>query len=49
VADERVFKKPNVFIPERWTIQKELTIDASVFTPFSAGAYLQTTAYTRKW
>jgi len=37
--DERVFKKGDEFIPERWTSQPELTIDASVFTPFSVGRY----------
>lgn len=40
MADERVFKKPNDFIPERWTTRKELTVDASVFTPFSVGKVL---------
>ncbi|KIW87852.1 uncharacterized protein Z519_11436 [Cladophialophora bantiana CBS 173.52] len=33
--DERNFKRPEEFIPERWTTKPELTVDASVFVPFS--------------
>lgn len=35
--DERVFSRPDEFIPERWTTKPELTKDASVFAPFSVG------------
>ncbi|KAJ4026558.1 hypothetical protein NW752_001508 [Fusarium irregulare] len=35
--DERCFARPNEFIPERWTTKPELTIDSSVYAPFSTG------------
>ncbi|KIX92393.1 uncharacterized protein Z520_11868 [Fonsecaea multimorphosa CBS 102226] len=35
--DERNFRRPEEFIPERWTTNPELTVDASVFVPFSYG------------
>ncbi|KAG8672181.1 hypothetical protein FPOAC1_005443 [Fusarium poae] len=35
--DERCFVRPLEFIPERWTTQPELTIDSSVYAPFSTG------------
>ncbi|KAL4934942.1 hypothetical protein BDV06DRAFT_217788 [Aspergillus oleicola] len=37
--DKRCFQHPNSFIPERWTDQPELIIDASVFVPFNKGTY----------
>ncbi|KAL5339787.1 cytochrome p450 monooxygenase [Aspergillus crustosus] len=37
--DKRCFNDPHSFIPERWTTQPELNPDASVFIPFSNGAY----------
>ncbi|KAJ3538809.1 hypothetical protein NM208_g5743 [Fusarium decemcellulare] len=37
--DKRAFERPNEFIPERWTAQKELTKDASIFAPFSVGRF----------
>ncbi|KAL4865830.1 hypothetical protein BDV12DRAFT_210914 [Aspergillus spectabilis] len=37
--DERCFKHPHSFLPERWTTHPELNHDASVFIPFSNGAY----------
>ncbi|KAH0847540.1 Tryprostatin B 6-hydroxylase [Fonsecaea pedrosoi] len=37
--DERNFKRPEEFLPERWTTNPELTVDASVFVPFSSGPY----------
>ncbi|KAF4980177.1 hypothetical protein FZEAL_3755 [Fusarium zealandicum] len=37
--DKRVFERPNEFIPERWTTQRELTKDDSVFAPFSIGRF----------
>ncbi|EEU36092.1 uncharacterized protein NECHADRAFT_87276 [Fusarium vanettenii 77-13-4] len=33
--DERVFLRPNEFLPERWTSQPDLVKDASAFAPFS--------------
>ncbi|KAI8650453.1 hypothetical protein NCS57_01379100 [Fusarium keratoplasticum] len=35
--DERVFLRPNEFLPERWTSQPDLVKDASAFAPFSMG------------
>ncbi|KAJ5805507.1 Cytochrome P450 [Penicillium pulvis] len=37
--DERVFVRPNEFLPERWTTHPELVKDPSVFIPFSSGPY----------
>ncbi|KAI1841941.1 hypothetical protein JX266_011911 [Neoarthrinium moseri] len=37
--DDRYFTNANEFIPERWTTQKELTKNESVFVPFSTGRY----------
>ncbi|PKX89091.1 cytochrome P450 [Aspergillus novofumigatus IBT 16806] len=37
--DERNFERPEEFIPERWTTQKELVLKPSVFTPFLSGTY----------
>ncbi|KAE8375424.1 cytochrome P450 [Aspergillus bertholletiae] len=37
--DERVFVRPEEFLPERWTTQPELVKDASAFIPFNAGPY----------
>ncbi|KAJ5919142.1 cytochrome P450 oxidoreductase [Penicillium verhagenii] len=38
--DERVFGRPNEFVPERWTTEPELIKDASAFIPFGAGPYV---------
>ncbi|KAK6222379.1 hypothetical protein LQW54_001079 [Pestalotiopsis sp. IQ-011] len=35
--DERFFSRPDEFIPTRWTTEKELNVDDSVFHPFSTG------------
>ncbi|KAL4933800.1 cytochrome P450 [Aspergillus undulatus] len=37
--DERCFKQPDTFIPERWTDRPELTLDASVLVPFNNGTH----------
>jgi cytochrome P450 family 628 len=37
VLDERFFLRPDEFIPTRWTTQKELNVDDSIFHPFSTG------------
>ncbi|KAL2803165.1 cytochrome P450 monooxygenase [Aspergillus granulosus] len=37
--DKRCFKRPQEFLPERWTSQLELIHDASAFIPFSIGTY----------
>ncbi|KAH6988520.1 benzoate 4-monooxygenase cytochrome P450 [Ilyonectria destructans] len=37
--DARCFKRPDEFIPERWTTQPELVKDGSAFAPFSMGKY----------
>ncbi|KAL4867807.1 hypothetical protein BDV12DRAFT_209525 [Aspergillus spectabilis] len=37
--DERVFARPNEFLPERWTTQLELVKEPSAFIPFNAGPY----------
>lgn len=36
-SDERYFEKPLKFIPERWTTERELTKNSSVFIPFLIG------------
>jgi cytochrome P450 len=41
LTDERCFVRPLEFIPERWTTQPELTIDSSVYAPFSTGKNIQ--------
>jgi len=46
--DDRVFKRGNEFIPERFTSQQELTVDASVFTPFSVGMLRQEDCFNQK-
>ena len=35
--DPRCFARPEEFIPERWTSEPELVLDASVYAPFSIG------------
>lgn len=37
MTDERVFSRPNEFLPERWTTQPELVKDSSAFIPFNSG------------
>ncbi|KAJ5758202.1 Cytochrome P450 [Penicillium nucicola] len=37
--DERLFPRPNEFLPERWMAQSELVKDPSVFIPFYTGPY----------
>ncbi|KAH7125219.1 cytochrome P450 [Dendryphion nanum] len=37
--DERNFRQPAEFIPERWTSKPELCINKSAFLPFLTGAY----------
>ncbi|KAL2837526.1 cytochrome P450 [Aspergillus pseudodeflectus] len=37
--DERVFVRPNEFLPERWISEPELVKDSSAFIPFNAGPY----------
>ncbi|CAJ0552460.1 Ff.00g064390.m01.CDS01 [Fusarium sp. VM40] len=37
--DKRHFARPLEFIPERWTSSPELTMNGSVFAPFSIGRY----------
>ncbi|KAL6407680.1 cytochrome p450 [Ilyonectria robusta] len=37
--DARYFERPDEFLPQRWSTEKELTKDASVFVPFSTGRY----------
>ncbi|KAH8896942.1 benzoate 4-monooxygenase cytochrome P450 [Thozetella sp. PMI_491] len=37
--DDRMFVHPNKYIPERWTSEKHLTKNASIFAPFSTGRY----------
>ncbi|RYP67974.1 hypothetical protein DL769_005621 [Monosporascus sp. CRB-8-3] len=40
LTDERLFPRPEEFIPERWTTRRdELVRDASVFVPFSMGVF----------
>jgi len=39
LLDERNFKRPEEFIPERWTTKPELTVDSSVFIPFAYGMF----------
>lgn len=42
-ADERVFSRPQEFIPERWTTQPELVKDSTVFIPFNGGMFYSLT------
>jgi hypothetical protein len=35
--DARFFEDPDEFHPERWTSQRQMVKNASVFQPFSAG------------
>ncbi|KAK8044498.1 cytochrome p450 monooxygenase [Apiospora rasikravindrae] len=35
--DPRCFARPEEFIPERWTTEPDLVLDASVYAPFSIG------------
>ncbi|CAG8978209.1 hypothetical protein HYALB_00011444 [Hymenoscyphus albidus] len=37
--DERLFKCPDRFIPERWTTRRELVTEAACFTPFHIGSF----------
>lgn len=37
LLDERVFQRPQEFLPERWTTQPELVKDPSAFIPFNGG------------
>lgn len=37
--DPRAFSRPDEFIPERWTTEPELILDASVYAPFSLGRF----------
>ncbi|KAJ5963151.1 Cytochrome P450 [Penicillium waksmanii] len=37
--DNRVFERPQEFLPERWTTQPELVKDPAAFIPFNAGPY----------
>jgi hypothetical protein len=37
MTDERVFSRPNEFLPERWTTEPELVKDSSAFIPFNSG------------
>ncbi|PLB48736.1 cytochrome P450 monooxygenase [Aspergillus steynii IBT 23096] len=37
--DERMFARPNEFLPERWTTQPELVKDPAAFTPFNIGSH----------
>jgi cytochrome P450 len=39
VIDERYFKEPDKWIPERWSTQPELIKDRAAFIPFSIGPY----------
>ncbi|KAK7942602.1 cytochrome P450 monooxygenase FCK2 [Apiospora aurea] len=35
--DSRCFARPDEFVPERWTTEPDLVLDASVYAPFSVG------------
>ena len=35
--DSRNFVRPNEFIPERWTTQPELVLNAGAYMPFNVG------------
>lgn len=35
--DPRCFVRPEEFIPERWTTEPDLVLDASVYAPFAVG------------
>ncbi|KAH8706024.1 cytochrome P450 monooxygenase [Talaromyces proteolyticus] len=37
--DQRVFSRPEEFVPERWTTQPELVKEPSAFIPFNSGPY----------
>ncbi|KAK8084318.1 hypothetical protein PG997_005589 [Apiospora hydei] len=37
VIDSRCFARPDEFVPERWTTEPDLVLDASVYAPFSVG------------
>ncbi|KAG7149456.1 Cytochrome monooxygenase FCK2 like protein [Verticillium longisporum] len=37
--DQRVFPRPDEFVPERWTSEPELVKDKGIFAPFSIGRY----------
>ncbi|KAH6703791.1 cytochrome P450 67 [Verticillium dahliae] len=37
--DQRVFPRPDEFVPERWTSKPELVKDKAIFAPFSIGRY----------
>lgn len=37
LLDDRVFERPQEFLPERWTTQPELVKDPSAFIPFNGG------------
>lgn len=37
--DPRFFAQPDEFIPERWTSQTDLVLDASLYVPFNTGLY----------
>lgn len=43
-VDARCFKRPDEFIPERWTTQPDLVKDGSAFAPFSMGECLKAPA-----
>lgn len=36
-VDPRCFARPDEFIPEPWTTEPDLVLDASVYAPFSIG------------
>ena len=35
--DEKIYPKPEEFIPERWTTQPELVLNKAAYLPFSTG------------
>jgi cytochrome P450 len=37
--DSRAFHRSEEFVPERWTTQPELVLDASAYAPFSVGRF----------
>ncbi|CRK18662.1 hypothetical protein BN1708_012423 [Verticillium longisporum] len=37
--DQRVFPRPDEFVPERWTSKPEFVKDKTIFAPFSIGRY----------
>ena len=39
ITGESYFKRPDEFIPERWTTERDLIIDEKAFSPFLLGPF----------